>query len=136
MDESYSIEKYKLAYNMVTHLLRDPQLWQEIDLLKLGPPLVEDIGRGRPQSVRRKDVTEGRCFKRSTTLRCKKCGRLGHNSRRHNPVIGELTVRKQKNRKAKAGTKRSRGRPLKEVTATKKQKCKQHFQLSQIHHGP
>ncbi|KAJ8444446.1 hypothetical protein Cgig2_005968 [Carnegiea gigantea] len=105
VDESYSIEK---------------------DLPKLGPLPVEDIGRGRPQSVRRKDVTERRCFKRSSTLRCKKCGQLGHNSRRHNPVTGELIVRKQKNRKAKAGTKRPKGRPPKEVTVTKKQKCNQH----------
>jgi len=71
-------------------------------------PPVEDIGRDRPQSIRRKDVTEERCFKRSTTLRCKKCGQLGHNSRRHNPVIGELIVRKKKNRKAKVGMKRPR----------------------------
>ena len=82
-------------------------------------PLVEDIGRGRSQSVRRKDVTEGRCFKRSTTLISKKCVQLGRNSRTHNPATGELKVRKQKNKKAKAGTKRPKGRPPKEVTATK-----------------
>jgi len=37
VDESYSIEKYELAYNVVIHPIRDPQLWQERDLPKLGP---------------------------------------------------------------------------------------------------
>jgi len=58
VDEAYTIEKYKMAYNAIIHPVQDPTFWPEMNLPRLGPPPVEDIGPGRPETARRKGITE------------------------------------------------------------------------------
>ena len=38
VDEAYTIERYKLAYNVVIHLVQDPTFWPDRNLPRIGPP--------------------------------------------------------------------------------------------------
>ena len=113
MDEAYSIERYKLAYNAVIHPVQDPTFWLDRNLPRIGPPPIEDIGHGRPETARRKDITEVRGFQRTSTIRCSQCGVFGHKIRSHKGQSGPLVNMAEKRRRNKK-QKRLIGRPLKE----------------------
>jgi len=80
---------------------KDPTFWPERNLPRLGPPPVEDIGLGRPETARRKDITELRGFQRTSTIRCSKCGEFGHNIKSHKGQSGPMVNRVDKKRRNK-----------------------------------
>jgi len=104
VDEAYSIERYKLAYNTLIHPVQDPTFWPNRNLPRIGPPPTDDIGRGRPEIARRKDIIEVRGFQRASTIRCSQCGVFGHNKRSHTGQSGSLVntpEKRQRNKKRK-----------------------------------
>lgn len=90
---------------------------------KIGPPTVE-IKRGRPQTEKRRDITERRKeFTRSITLKCILCKQFGHNkrSRRKDGVLQTLKGKDRPSYKEKRGQRKVR-RPSKEGPLVKKSK--------------
>jgi len=103
------------------HPIPEPVFWKHRDMPKLRPPPVKKRGPGRPEAVRRKDVTVGAQFHRSTTCKYSICHQFGHNSRNHSGPRGQLVMRSKTLRKFRnIKGKRSRGRPPKESNASNK----------------
>ncbi|KAJ8426926.1 hypothetical protein Cgig2_010444 [Carnegiea gigantea] len=92
------------------------------NLLKLGLPPVDKPGPGKPETSRRKDVTESKTFKRSSTIKCSKCGQYGHNSKSHKDKGGALALRSKKKRNTRSSKRKVRGRPSKDGRVTERQK--------------
>ena len=123
VDEAYTIEKYKMAYTAVFHPVQDLTFWLERNLPRLGPPPIEDIGPGRPETARRKDITEVRGFQRTSTIRCSQCGEFGHNIKSHKGKLGALVNKAKKRRRIKK-QKRPIGKPPKEGSRKPTKKLK------------
>jgi len=121
--EAYSVDRYKQIYDVCMKPIPDPIFWEDRELPKIGPPPI-DIKRGRPQTERRRDVTEKRKeYSRSNTLKCSICKQFGHNKRSHRED-GVLQILKGKDKPSyqeKRG-KRKVGRPRKEGPPLKKSK--------------
>ncbi|KAJ8423236.1 hypothetical protein Cgig2_013488 [Carnegiea gigantea] len=58
--KAFSIDKYRFPYGVVIHPVRDQSFWEARNLPKLGPPPIDKVGPERPETSRRKDVTESR----------------------------------------------------------------------------
>ena len=120
--EAFSIAKYRLAYGVVIYPVRDQIFWEDRNLPKLSPPLVDKPGPRRPETSRRKDVTKSKAFKRSSTIKCSKYGQYGHNSKSHKGKGGALVLKSKKRRCTRSSKRKVRGRPPKGGRVTKRQK--------------
>ncbi|XP_048496412.1 uncharacterized protein LOC104906852 [Beta vulgaris subsp. vulgaris] len=71
---------YKLTYGDHIHPMPDPTQWPDFNLPQIAPP---DIKRpaGRPVKQIRRGPNEAKKGKRHSSVRCKKCKEVGHNSR-------------------------------------------------------
>nr|XP_017227610.1 PREDICTED: uncharacterized protein LOC108203301 [Daucus carota subsp. sativus] len=77
----YSVRTYKQSYSHHINPLPDKEQWPAYaDLPIIMPPTLKR-GVGRPCRNRRREEGEDKKGKRTQTVKCKKCGCLGHNSR-------------------------------------------------------
>ena len=75
----YTVDSYKAAYKPEFHPVRDRRFWGAYNGPQILPPTVRRP-LGRPRSTRMKGVMdEGQSSK---SIRCTKCGVLGHNRKR------------------------------------------------------
>jgi len=118
--EAFSIDKYRLAYSVVIHPVQDQSFWETRNLPKLGPPPIDKVRPGRPETSRRKDVTKSIAFKRSSTIKCSKYGQYGHNSKSHKGKGGALVLKSEKRRYTRSSKRKVRGRPPKDGRVIKR----------------
>ncbi|KAL3633973.1 hypothetical protein CASFOL_022735 [Castilleja foliolosa] len=87
----YKVETYKMAYAGSILGINGPELWPLIDLSPPLPPFVLKK-TGRPKKLMRRNPNEPpaagpssstRLKRVQKSLRCRKSGEFGHNSRRH-----------------------------------------------------
>ena len=77
----YSVRTYKQSYSFHINPIPDKEQWPAYaDLPTIMPPTLKR-GVGRPSRNRRREEGEDKKGKRTQTVKCKKCGCLGHNSR-------------------------------------------------------
>ncbi|XP_074266258.1 uncharacterized protein LOC141588730 [Silene latifolia] len=76
----FSVRRYKETYELSILPIPDKAQWQVFDVPYLEPPTLRR-SIGRPSRNRRREPGEQRKGKRSITIKCKKCGCLGHNSK-------------------------------------------------------
>ncbi|KAJ8426862.1 LOW QUALITY PROTEIN: hypothetical protein Cgig2_008657 [Carnegiea gigantea] len=105
--------------------------WKGKVVPRIGPPLI-DIKRDRPQTKRRRDITERRKVVRSITLKCSNYKQFYHNKRSHkiDAVLEILNGKDRPSYKEKQGN-RKVGRPRKEEPLAKKSKTSHQHSSSQ-----
>lgn len=80
VSEWFSVRRYKEAYSMPIHPIPDKEQWQAFDVPSLEPPQLKR-SIGRPSRNRIREQGEPRKGRRSITVKCRKCGCFGHNSK-------------------------------------------------------
>ncbi|KAL2902276.1 Zinc finger CCHC domain-containing protein 12 [Bienertia sinuspersici] len=99
--EWYSVKRYKMAYGNGIRPIPDREQWAATEVPSIQPPLMKRRV-GRPVKNRRRGEEEQRKGKRSSTLKCSKCGEFGHNC---------LTCARGQTKKAKSkGKEKSKGK--------------------------
>ncbi|KAJ8446094.1 hypothetical protein Cgig2_017596 [Carnegiea gigantea] len=109
---AYNNQVFKQAIEAIkkeSKPISDPMFWEDRACPSIGPPQVQ-VKRGRPQSERRRDISEGRKrFTQSSILKCSVCKQYGHNSRSYRKD-GKLLILKGKDKpsyKSKRGCHKS-----------------------------
>ncbi|GAB2211201.1 hypothetical protein Droror1_Dr00016493 [Drosera rotundifolia] len=96
MDPCYSIEMHLKAYFFSISPIPDSTLWPYTVFGKILPPGYKSL-LSRPKKPRRKGndepQTEKRLVRSGYKVRCSKCGRAGHNSRKYNETRAPTEVR-------------------------------------------
>lgn len=102
VDNYYSVEAYKKAYEGVIMPMPNQANWVKTNSDPLLPPH-RKIAPGRPKKVRRKapleDLHVGKLSKIGLPIHCSHCGHIDHNARSCK-VTGCLFVRQTKSRHA------------------------------------
>ncbi|KAL2929033.1 Zinc finger CCHC domain-containing protein 12 [Bienertia sinuspersici] len=83
---------YEATYELNIKSMTDPSQWPSAETPQINPLEVKGIV-GRPLRNRRRELGEQRKGKRSVTVKCSKCGELGHNKR---ACMGGLTANQRK----------------------------------------
>jgi len=85
IDDYYSVDKFKKAYEHVISPMTDRNQWPDVDLgFKLWPPRFKRAA-GRPRSRRIKGSEEG--GKQKSQRQCKRCGGFGHMMKTCNETV-------------------------------------------------
>ena len=88
----FTVPTYKEAYGIPILPIPDQQQWPTLECPALEPPTLKR-SIGRPPRNRRREEGEQRKGKRSVTVKCKKCGNFGHNSK---TCKGGITARERR----------------------------------------
>ena len=85
IDDYYSVEKFKKAYENWVSPMTDRQQWPKVDPgFKLWPPILKRVA-GRPRTRRCKGWEEGGPTRRTVT--CKRCGQKGNFKKTCNETV-------------------------------------------------
>ena len=85
VDDYFSVDKFKKAYEHVIKPMTDRNQWPEVDMgFKLCPPLLKRAA-GCPRTRRIKGVEEG--GKSTSQRQCKRCGQFGHMMKTCNETV-------------------------------------------------
>jgi hypothetical protein len=85
IDDYYSVDKFKKAYEHVIAPMTDRDQWPKVDMgFKLWPPRLMRAA-GRPRSRRIKSAEEG--GKTTRQVKCKRCGQFGHMAKTCNETV-------------------------------------------------
>ncbi|KAL0423208.1 UNVERIFIED_CONTAM: hypothetical protein Sradi_0855600 [Sesamum radiatum] len=99
------------AYNQVRRPISDPSLWPEMELepANLLPPPLKTMPERPRRNIRRepRDKTNVTASERLFTLKCRLCGKFGHNKR----TCETAPVRNRKSNKRKQVAQRNRNQP-------------------------
>ncbi|KAK9066298.1 hypothetical protein SSX86_013619 [Deinandra increscens subsp. villosa] len=83
----YTMERWKEVYSHRINPLNGRAMWEKSDLPTVLTPPTHHVQVGRPKKARKRsagemdDISSGRMSKKNMTIKCGKCGNMGHNQR-------------------------------------------------------
>ncbi|KAL2929039.1 Zinc finger CCHC domain-containing protein 12 [Bienertia sinuspersici] len=105
-----TVAKYKGIYELSIKSITNPSQWPSVETPQINPLEVKRTV-GRPPRNRRREHGEQKKGKRSVSVKCSKCGELGHNKR---ACMGGLTA----DQKKVAGVSKTKKRGIEEGIST------------------